>query len=44
MKIEADGGRFLLKGQPGFGLAEHDKRNRAFDARAAAALKAGERM
>ena len=44
VKIEADGGSFFLEGETCFGLAEHDQGNIAVDARAAAALQAGERM
>lgn len=44
VKIEADSRSFLLKGQTGSGLAEHDKRNGAIDARAAAAFESSQRM
>ena len=44
VKIEADCRCFFLEGEASFGLAEHDERNIAVDARAAAALQAGERM
>jgi hypothetical protein len=44
VKIEADRGCFFLEGQTSFGLSEHDERNGAVDARAAAAFQAGERM
>jgi hypothetical protein len=44
VKIEADRRCFFLEGEAGFGLAEHDQGNGAVDARAAAALQAGERM
>jgi hypothetical protein len=44
VKIETYRGSFFLEGQASFGLAEHDERNGAVDARAAAALQAGERM
>ena len=40
VKIEADGRRFFLEGESRFGLAEHDERNSAVDARAAAAFQA----
>src|SRR4029077_7139182 len=44
MKIKADGGRFFLEREAGFSLPEHDERNIAFNARAAAAFQAGKRM
>jgi hypothetical protein len=44
VKIKTYGGSFFLEGEAGFGLAEHDERNGAVDARAAAALQSGERM
>jgi len=44
VKIETYGGSFFLEREAGFGLAEHDERNGAVDARAAAALQSGERM
>jgi hypothetical protein len=44
VKIEAYCRCFFLEGEAGFGLAEDDQGNSALDARAAAALQAGERM
>ena len=44
VKIETDRRCFLLEGEASFGLAEHDEGNVTVDARAAAALQAGERM
>ena len=44
VKIETDRGCFFLEGEAGSGLAEHDERNGAVDARAAAAFQAGKRM
>lgn len=44
VKIETYSGRFFLEGEASFGLAEHDKRNGAVDARAAPAFKSGKRM
>ena len=44
VEIEADCRCFFLEGEAGFGLSEHDQGNSAVDARAAAALQAGERM
>jgi hypothetical protein len=44
VKIETYGGSFFLEREAGFGLAEHDERNGAVDARDAAALQSGERM
>ena len=44
VKIETHGGSFFLEGEASFGLAEHDEGNGAVDARAAAALQAGERL
>jgi hypothetical protein len=44
MKIEADRRSFFLKGHSRSGLAEHDERNGAVDARTAATFQAGERM
>ena len=44
VKIETDRGCFFLEGQAGNGLSEHDERNGAVDARAAAAFPAGKRM
>jgi hypothetical protein len=41
VKIEADRRSLLLERQAGFGLAEHNERNGAFDARAAAAFESG---
>jgi hypothetical protein len=43
VKIETDRGCFFLEGQAGSGLSEHDKRNGAVDARAAAAFQARKR-
>ena len=44
VEIEAHSGCFFLKRKAGFGLAEHDERNGALDARAAAAFESGKRM
>jgi hypothetical protein len=44
VKIKTYGGSFFLEGKACLGLAEHDERNGAVDARAAAALQSGERM
>ena len=41
VEIEADRGCFFLEGEAGSGLSEHDERNGAVDARAAAAFQAG---
>jgi hypothetical protein len=44
VKIKTHCGSFFLEGEASFCLAEHDQGNGAVDARAAAALQAGERL